>query len=85
MVIDNAPRPAAKRGAENDRIFHQDNPPGRFGAGFRRLFVRAGVDLRLRLQRRGAAPVHRRRVSPLQFRIPTIPAITACMFKLAGS
>src|SRR3979490_506272 len=55
MDINNAPRPASNRVAENDRIFHQDYSPGRFGAGFRRLFLRAGVELKLRLQRRGAA------------------------------
>jgi hypothetical protein len=55
-------------GADNDRLFYQDNPPARFGSGSRGRFLRAGVDLRLRLQRRGAADLYRRRVSSVQLR-----------------
>src|SRR6266403_5637285 len=70
MDINNAPQPAANRGTENDRLLHQNYSPDRFGAGVRRLFLRAVVELKLCLQRRGAADVYQRRVPPLQLRDP---------------
>jgi hypothetical protein len=84
MDINNAPQPAANRGTENDRLFHQNYSPGRFGAGVRRLFVRlsalsssSSFAFSAEAQQMCTGDAFRLCSSE----IPNIPRITACMIK----